>query len=385
MANKTLILWIDACRYDYIRQMPFLSSLAQKGNFSYLKPVFGYNSILASFMTGLYPVSHGQFTAYCLDDTKPKVGQDRILKFLPDFIASYYFNLRRYLQRNDFFVPYVPYKYSKNFNIAQDKFYHHPNLYLTKTLLDILDDNKLKFIFYNWPFIYKNKGSTELIPSFRNKDVCRVKYFCKSINKKDFDVYFLHLWDLDKYGHQLGPDFHQMAGKLKEEDKLIKEVLKNFSWEKDNIIIWSDHGMLPLVRSIDIMSRLPISSQYSFFIDSTMVRFWFNDSQIKNQVLDILNKFSSYGHLLSEEEKDSFKINFSDTKFGEEIFLVNPGVLILPNFFQQNLIKGMHGYNLSDKNEWGIYISNCSIVDKIEVVNLLSIILRILNIKDPRL
>lgn len=380
MSKKTLILWIDACRYDYINQMPFLSSLTKRGNFGYLKQVIGYNSIFTSFMTGLYPVSHGQFVAYCSGEQRPKIGRDKILKFTPNFIAPYYFNLRRYFQGNDFSIPFIPYRYSKSFNVAQDKFYHHQNLYSVKTLLNILDDNKLKFVFYNWPFVYENKGKTKLHFSLSNSDSTRVKKFNYLIKEKDFDVHFLHLWDLDKYGHQFGPNSPQIVEKIKKEDELVKEVLKNFSWEKDNIIIWSDHGMLPVIRTINIISNLPISSRYRFFLDSTMARFWFEDSQIKNRILDILN--SSFGHLLSEEEKVKFRINFFDNKFGDEIFLVNPGTLILPNFFQQKNLKGMHGYDLSDKDEWGILMSNCLSIRSAEVVDLLPNILQVLNIKE---
>lgn len=382
---KTLILWLDACRFDYISQMPFLSSLTRKGNFGYLKPVLGFNSVLASFMTGLYPNRHGQFTAYCLDSRRDKIGRDKILKILPNFIAPYYFNLKRYFQGKDFPVPFVNYKYSKNFNVAQEIFYHHRNLSKARNFLDILDDNKLGFIFYNWPFIYKNKGKTKLQFSLENNDKNRVKKFINLIKNNDFDVYFLHLWDLDKYGHQFGPKSSQVVRKLKQEDELVRKIFKKFSWTKDNIIIWSDHGMLPVNKTVNIIDKLPISSKYKFFIDSTVARFWFDNSQIKSKIFDILDSFSSFGHILSLGEKNKFKINFSNNKFGEEIFLANSGVLILPNFFQDKPIKGMHGYDLSDKNEWGIVISNCFPVNNLEVVDLLPNILRTLNIKDTKL
>lgn len=43
-----------------------------------------------------------------------------------------------------------------------------------------------------------------------------------------------------------------------------------------------------------------------------------------------------------------------DKKYGDLIFLTNPGVLISPNFWQGNKqIKAMHGY---DKNCEGFYI-----------------------------
>ena len=80
------------------------------------------------------------------------------------------------------------------------------------------------------------------------------------------------------------------------------------------------------------------------FLDSTMVRFWFFSDRAERLIVDLLDNIEG-GHILSQAEKDKYHLNYSHNKFGDIIFLVDPGVLIFPNFYQNKRpVKGMHGY-----------------------------------------
>lgn len=61
---KTLILWLDAFRSDYIdeKTTPFLYELKQRYGVSEIRPSFGFSE--ASFYTGCYPNKHGEFFVY---------------------------------------------------------------------------------------------------------------------------------------------------------------------------------------------------------------------------------------------------------------------------------------------------------------------------------
>ncbi len=375
---KTLILWLDAFRYDYLNEedTPFLYSMSQQFGAGKLKPVFGYSSIGASFYTGLYPNRHDQLTIY-------RYGQepirDWLLGCLPPKLGSIYFNLRRYLFRQDNPVPLVPYRYSKHFSLSQNRYYHHPEALPVRTVFDMFGDEGISFLLYNWPVMASDKR-TRLTPTTRSTDSDRTATFLRSL-KHDCDVCFMHLWDLDKYGHHYGLGSPELAGKIREQDDLARQIVSRFSSETDQILIWSDHGMLDVRGVLDLPSKLPqFGDGYLYFLDSTLARFWFFDDRKRDEVVSLLNGIE-HGHLLTDEEKKHFHIDFAHSENGEEIFLADPGILLLPNFFQNQPTKGMHGYDLSDEGEWGFFLANRNTRSNAETVDLLPTILDMMGLE----
>ena len=94
------------------------------------------------------------------------------------------------------------------------------------------------------------------------------------------------------------------------------------------------------------MKKIPtiIEKDYLVFLDSTMARFWFFSESARRLIIELLSHIGG-GHVLTQEEKDRYHLNYPHNKFGDLIFLVDPGVLIFPNFYQnRHPVKGMHGY-----------------------------------------
>lgn len=376
--KKTLVLWLDAFRKDYLNNQdtPFLYSLTREFNIGDLKPVLGYTSIGASFFTGVYPNKHDQFTIYVYGG---KTIKNRLLKCLPAPMDLYYLNLSRYFVGNDFFVPLIPHKYLSKFTISQNKFYHHEDALKVNTFFGLLRKNKLRFIGYNYPLIATNNGSKLTILT-KSNDKERTNRFLK-LCKKQYDFYFLHLWDLDKYGHILGPDSSALKRKIREQDELTRKIINNFDLENDNIILWSDHGMLEVNGTVNLVSKLPkCGDDYIYFLDSTMARCWFSNEKIRQEVIAIFNEIKG-GHLLSEREKKIFHIDFLHNKYGDEIFLLDPGKLLIPNFFQRLPVKGMHGYDLSNNDEHGFFFINRKTKNHCEVIDLFPTILEMMRIR----
>src|SRR3989344_1277755 len=96
---RTLILWIDAFRPDYISKdnTPFLYKLSQRYGIASIKPSFGFSQ--ASWYTGLYPNEHGELCIFNKSENKTNVS---FLKFLPKFLRGYVYNLSRYFSGKDF-------------------------------------------------------------------------------------------------------------------------------------------------------------------------------------------------------------------------------------------------------------------------------------------
>ena len=58
-------------------------------------------------------------------------------------------------------------------------------------------------------------------------------------------------------------------------------------YESFDIVFFGDHGMLQVIDHIDIIPKLEgfknsINSNFIYFVDSTMIRFWTNSIEEKN-------------------------------------------------------------------------------------------------------
>jgi predicted AlkP superfamily pyrophosphatase or phosphodiesterase len=166
-----------------------------------------------------------------------------------------------------------------------------------------------------------------------------------------FDFVFLHIADLDRIGHRYGPESVEIRTTLKRIDKGIERIVKvaNERIEEVNLVIMGDHGMMEVSKHLDIwnkLKRLPVKLEkdYLVFLDSTMARFWFFSDRAGTVIVEMLDDLDS-GQIIRQVQRDKYHLNYSHNKFGDVIFLVNPNVLIFPNFYQnKKSVKGMHGY-----------------------------------------
>jgi predicted AlkP superfamily pyrophosphatase or phosphodiesterase len=176
----------------------------------------------------------------------------------------------------------------------------------------------------------------------------------KSIKNRDFyDLYVIHLGELDGLGHKYGPHPELFRDHLLEMDFWLSKLFQSVRTKglDCNLIITSDHGMADVKGMLDIEARLKESSlripqDYVYFLDSTMARFWFYNNKARGVIAQRLSRIP-HGHILSECEKERLHINMEHNAYGELIFWVDKGFLIFPNFFQSitsKKTKGMHGY-----------------------------------------
>ncbi len=372
---KTLILWVDAFRRDYITKenTPFLYKLSKRYGVGALKPSFGFSQ--ASWFSGVYPNKHGEFSVF--NNSKNKI-ITWPLKLLPKSIRPLAFNMFRYLKGNDFISHYIDLNAMEKFSLTREKYYHHKDALRVKTLFDYFKENNISYLLYYWPLIIED-GKTRLTPFVKGTDMSKVKKFAKLVRKTNHDVYFFHISELDAYGHDYGPKSGKIKIKLREQDFLIERILKKFDLDKDNIVIWSDHGMLEVKGTINLENILPENEKYARLIESTMAKLWFFDEEYKQRILADL-KNVKHGHVLSKEEIKNFKVNFKDNENFEEVFLADPGYLICPNVFQKHPIKGAHGYDCSQKGELAFSIINKDFKKQGNMVDMLPTILKLLNI-----
>jgi hypothetical protein len=155
------------------------------------------------------------------------------------------------------------------------------------------------------------------------KQLWKVDFSVKISPDKIAGVQYKYIGELDKVGHEYGTKSKEIISAIKRVDEKISKM--------DFDIILSDHGM------IDITKTISVPETKDCLIDSTLARYW--------------------GEKPNFNSKDGKWIEWKDKKYGDHIFLANPGVLILPNYWQGKFpIKAMHGYDPKCKDMNAIYI-----------------------------
>jgi hypothetical protein len=102
---------------------------------------------------------------------------------------------------------------------------------------------------------------------------------------------------------------------------------------------------------------LKMGEDYAVVYDSTMARFWFFNESARDQVTECLNHVEE-GGIIPDSELAELGALFTDRHFGELIFLVKEGVLIVPSHMGQRPIRGMHGYHPSEKQSYAALCTN---------------------------
>lgn len=363
-----MVIVIDAFRYSYLNKKltPNLFELAEAGSFAKLESVLGYSDTAKfSMITGAYPEETGIWAEFIL---KQKTSPTRLeylpLDYFPHLISapikllfSSFLNLNL---RN------IPLNLLKYFEPAKE----HKHMV---TLFDLFNKHSISY------FDYEE----------RNLKILE-RGVIKKIESTDIDVVFLKIPDLDLQGHIWGVNSSSTIKRIVSVDKHIKRILNSFKsevWNEEfNTIIMSDHGMVQVKQYIDLANVLrrfcKEEKDFIAFYDATLARFWFKNAYAKDKVSNYLNSLK-IGKILDETELKEFGVYFPDKRYGELIFLLDPGYIIFPNFYEVLPFppRGMHGYDPKFKDMLGILIcSNDLSKNTVKIVDIFRIILEMLNI-----
>jgi predicted AlkP superfamily pyrophosphatase or phosphodiesterase len=135
-------------------------------------------------------------------------------------------------------------------------------------------------------------------------------------------------------------------------------------YEEVRLYIFSDHGMANCDRHIDLRAKIDalgytMGKDYAVVYDSTMARFWFFTDSARRRIVERLAQLRC-GRVLTDDELQTLGIRFADRRYGDLVFLMEPGWLITSSDFNANgwLPKGMHGYHPDDPDSDAIFLSS---------------------------
>ncbi len=360
--KKVIICCLDSFRLDYLKETRFLQRLAEKHKYGRLETVLGFDGIGATVLTGKHPQEHGAFTRFMFD---PKDFPFKFLRrfslfkgfFLEDWVrklGEFWFLLGQFLKGGFMTRIYkIPLSRISDFQVSARKAFTEPNAFgKVRSLPDVLREKGIKFLFFDWPMIAGDKGRR--IDFCKNQDEDKLRSLLRYKDEAQF--FWIRLWDLDTAAHKFGIDSRQVIKVLGNLDRLCEKLIGELGGEDEvEFLFWSDHGMVEVKKTVDIEALFK-DMKVKMFLDSTMARFWGVGGKEKK----ILKKLSKLpGKVLDKKDKRKFRIGFGHQKYGEIMFLADPGVLISPNYFEgKRKYKAMHGYDPTYPNQEGIYISS---------------------------
>jgi hypothetical protein len=353
-----LFIFIDACGWEIIKDDPFASAFAPRRK--PLGSVFGYSSAcVPSILSGSWPVEHRNWCYFVYDPKNSPFSFLRNLSWLPSFLTSRR-RFRRWLSkfvkmrlnfRGYFDLYNIPFKHISLFDFTEKKSPLQPGgMNQGPNIFDFLEERGIAYH-------VSDPGKTE------KENLANLE---TSISSEGIDFAFVYWPDLDGVLHRVGNKSAEIAPKLRQYEKWIEQVLgvAHEHYAEVRLYIFSDHGMANCDELLDLKSSieaLPLTfgKDYAVVYDSTMARFWFFNEEARESITRRLKQIPQ-GRIIPDEELEKLRCNFPDRHFGELIFLVKEGVLIVPSHMGERPIRAMHGYHPDDKHSYAALLTNQS-------------------------
>ncbi|HEV2437904.1 MAG TPA: alkaline phosphatase family protein [Verrucomicrobiae bacterium] len=351
-----LFVFIDACGWEIIKDDPFARDLAP--NRRRLESVFGYSSTcVPSILSGRWPDEHRNWCYFVYDPARSPFKSLRPLRWLPKFVTSRR-RFRRWLSkfiktrlnfRGYFDLYNIPFQFISLFDFTEKT---NPlqkgGMNRGANIFDFLESRDIAYHVSN-PAKGEKENLNELLAFIRSE-------------RGDFA--FVYWPELDGRLHRVGNQSPEIAPKLRQYEEWISQLLETARehYQEVRLYIFSDHGMANCDEHLDLKSKiggLPLrfGRDYAAVYDSTMARFWFFNAEARGRITRCLEQIPQ-GRILSDNELKRLHCLFPDRYFGELIFLVKEGVLIVPSHMGERPIRAMHGYHPTDKHSYAALLTN---------------------------
>jgi hypothetical protein len=360
----TLCLLVDALRPDYLTHAPFLRGLAAESGTGFFREGFGFVPRQAYF-GGLKTEEYGFTNMFCFDPGQSPFASARYLSDAPTrALRPEMPDARAQVDRlaQDRMTPFakayassmqIPLPYAPYFDVVEKRAPWDRKVGY-RSCFEILDELAIPWRQCMWP-------DTNRLPD--HSDAGIVSQILQDLGP-EHRLACVHLQELDSLGHAYGPNSAKLQQGVAATDRECRRLIGGLRerYGHVNIILFGDHGMVNVTRALDLTpvleaTGLRFGADYAYFLDSTMARFWFFHAAARSRLEAALREVPG-GRLLEEDDLERFGLARCDHRNGERYFLADPGVLILPNFFQPSgsPIPGMHGYDPDCPDNLGFFL-----------------------------
>jgi len=351
-----LFIFVDACGWEIIRNDGFAKNFAP--NRKRLASVFGYSSTcVPSILSGRWPDEHRNWCYFVYDPKNSPFKLLRALRWLPNAITSRRV-FRRWLSkfvkvqlsfRGYFDLYNIPFKYISLYDFTEKKSPLQPRgMNRGPNIFDFLEEKQIRYH----------------VSAPERPEPSNLEALIADVEKEQIDFAFLYWPGLDGLLHMVGNQSPEVPAKLRVYEQWIEKLLvvAKQHYAEVRLYIFSDHGMANCNELLDLKSKiepLPLrfGEDYVVVYDSTMARFWFFNDRVRSEITRALQAIPQ-GRIVPDAELKEMRTLFEDRYFGELIFLVKEGVLIVPSHMGERPIRGMHGYHPNDPQSYAMLCTN---------------------------
>ncbi len=356
--NKTISIFIliDALGWTYVKDRLFMAREASVR--MPVRSILGFSSAaIPSILTGRMPDEHGHWSLFHRNGTGSPFRWSRavrpVFRFMPERLARKIIeeiSKRRYGYTGYFETYKVPLDILPDYDICEKHSIYMPGgLAPTRSIFDMWEESGVPYRVLS----YNDGSDTELF-----------KKAVDTVEAGDVRALFVYLAEMDAFLHGNCMNALAFDEKLSSYETMIRRLIiaANENYSDVRWFIFSDHGMTPTRKSVDLVGEmrragLEPGKEFFAFFDSTMARFWFNGADARCAVTASLAKIQD-GRWLSGKEKAALGLRFKDDRYGEEIFLMNPGCVIAPSYMGHSAPAGMHGFHPNDDYSYAVFYSN---------------------------
>lgn len=351
-----LFVFVDACGWEIIRHDPFVGDVAP--NRKRLTSVFGYSSAcVPSILSGRWPSAHGNWSYFIYDPKNSPFGFLRPLRWLPRQLTSrrifrrWLSNfLKHRLRFKGYFDLYnIPFEYISLFDFSEKKSPLQPGgMNIGSNIFDYLEERRIPYH----------------VSAPQKDEETNLATLLQDVRSERIDFAFLYWPGLDGLLHVVGNQSPEIGPKLRTYEQWISTLLSvsRKHYEEVRLYVFSDHGMANCDELLNLkaqVEQLPLRmvQDYAVVYDSTMARFWLFSEKSRQLIPQLLQSVPQ-GRIIPDPELAALGALFADRRFGELIFLVNEGVLIVPSHMGERPIRAMHGYHPREKHSYASLCTN---------------------------
>lgn len=351
-----LFVFVDACGWQIIKDDPFVGQVAPYRR--RLRSVFGYSSAcIPSILSGRYPTEHRNWSYFVYDPANSPFQSLRWLRCIPSAISSRrrVRNVisawaKRKLGFHGYFDLYnMPFRDIASYDFTEKRSPLRPGgMNRGPNIFDFLEERRIPY-HVSVP-ARGEEGNLEALQ--------------RDLAQEEIDFAFLYWPELDGLMHRVGNDSPEVPRKLRDYEEKIDRLLATARehYEDVRLYVFSDHGMANCDVHVDLRRRIEAlglrhGTDYAVVYDSTMARFWFFDDAARAAVIACLESVPE-GEILGDAELTDLGTYFADGYFGQLIFLMQEGTLIVPSHMGERPIRAMHGYHPDAPHSYAALMTN---------------------------